>query len=939
MAIILHALAGWRRAGCIFLLGCLLAAGAARGAVPATSAMLSAHETYEQAHRLANLYFFDKARQATEDGLRRFPDDWPLNQLYVHIHNSMDRLPELMPYYQAKIAREPKNAIGYAGAAVVNLMGGSTGAAEEFVRKAGDLAPGSLEALMVNAWLERGRSGSQPNGREKTMAAYQKLITAYPDFWPGMGQYLYFLRNDEEHKAELRRVLRIAEEHKANPFYLVYPLGEQQKREEPWFDPRTAIPVYERILKLEPTLVSIRDCLAATCGNLGDAERQRRELEEITHEAPEWLEGWKNLADFHAAHQEYDAALDCLERARQTPYDAIDKPGLELDRTRILTDAGRFEEAERELREFIKSHAEAHQADEARQLLTTLVSRKPTDRIRRLKNVPYLQQKGAYCGPASLSMVLGYWGVKKSQDEIAATVYTGVAGTASQTIEAYCKSLGFEARAFQGDPKTWKRLLDQGLPVLWLKWSGNTSSHYTVVVGYNELEKSFILHNPWYAHEITAEAETLDDTWSLPSQRLSLVIYPAGRAGEFKLGELAAPWSFRATNELLYLVTGSNLFRRFFPNVLVNVAALGAVLLLVVGLMRAGCGPRDRAAAKWYLAVNLAVILLLCFVIHQFRSPLGVELLVVYHLSLVAFVGVMILFVVRSQTRGKDVTCVQAMRLHVMLFALGATIGWTNHRAGWYDLIVALVALVEVFYCVYENWILLVRVNLNQRFNNERAIATCRKFGSGRKPGRGLITAWLCEAELEKRRCNYPRATELMRGLLATAGVGRLLRRRAERVLIEALMGFAADTQDNGTALEEAHERLAAWRGRRCGRLETFCRDVLSARAALLAGETEAAVRHCAAAEAGLQSGRLARALERGLAFLRGYGRDYRQTMMLHALNRLALARRAGDEPERKKINQEFAGLLDEEFMKKKEFYTLGRDCAKDREEELQISE
>ena len=103
-------------------------------------------------------------------------------------------------------------------------------------------------------------------------------------------------------------------------------------------------------------------------------------------------------------------------------------------------------------------------------------------------------QKLNYCVPASLSLMLEAYGMKKGQDEIAAHVFD-VTGSDLQMTMAYMESLGFTGRYFKGTIDVYKACIDAGIPVL-LSMLIENSAHVQVVVGYDDRLQALIIQDP-----------------------------------------------------------------------------------------------------------------------------------------------------------------------------------------------------------------------------------------------------------------------------------------------------------------------------------------------------------------------------------------------------------------------------------------------------------
>lgn len=107
---------------------------------------------------------------------------------------------------------------------------------------------------------------------------------------------------------------------------------------------------------------------------------------------------------------------------------------------------------------------------------------------------PFRQTSG-FCGPASLKIVLSYYGVEKSEKELVKlTGCTKTGGTTADAILAAAKKLGFTG--FCKDFSTiaaLRQLLKKGVPVI-VDWFSADEGHYSVAVGVDA--KSVYLQDP-----------------------------------------------------------------------------------------------------------------------------------------------------------------------------------------------------------------------------------------------------------------------------------------------------------------------------------------------------------------------------------------------------------------------------------------------------------
>ncbi|MFN7065826.1 MAG: cysteine peptidase family C39 domain-containing protein [Aquificaceae bacterium] len=141
-------------------------------------------------------------------------------------------------------------------------------------------------------------------------------------------------------------------------------------------------------------------------------------------------------------------------------------------------------------------------------------------------DVPFVRQKDQFCGPASLSAVLGYYNLYIPQEVIGVKVYhPKLKGALITDLENYAKSLGLKAETRRGSLEDLKIFIDQGIPPIILVDLGRflvSVPHYMVVVGYEE--DSFFLHTGYEGRKRINEKE-LDRIWSKMG-KVMLILYP-----------------------------------------------------------------------------------------------------------------------------------------------------------------------------------------------------------------------------------------------------------------------------------------------------------------------------------------------------------------------------------------------------------------------------
>ncbi len=98
------------------------------------------------------------------------------------------------------------------------------------------------------------------------------------------------------------------------------------------------------------------------------------------------------------------------------------------------------------------------------------------------------RQKPGFCGPASLKMVLEYYGTKRAEDELSKLCgRKDGEGTEILGIVKAAKGLGFRAELIEGaDLQTLTEWVEEkGIPVI-VEWFSTYTSHYSPVVGVTE---------------------------------------------------------------------------------------------------------------------------------------------------------------------------------------------------------------------------------------------------------------------------------------------------------------------------------------------------------------------------------------------------------------------------------------------------------------------
>ena len=128
-------------------------------------------------------------------------------------------------------------------------------------------------------------------------------------------------------------------------------------------------------------------------------------------------------------------------------------------------------------------------------------------------NVKPYREKPELCGPASLKMVIDFFGIEKTEDELAELAgYIPTKGTTSEGIINAAKILGFNA--FQKDFSEIKDIEDyvanKNIPVI-VDWFSIDGGHYSVIVGVDN--KNIYMQDPESIEMKTFELETFKAVW------------------------------------------------------------------------------------------------------------------------------------------------------------------------------------------------------------------------------------------------------------------------------------------------------------------------------------------------------------------------------------------------------------------------------------------
>jgi len=136
-----------------------------------------------------------------------------------------------------------------------------------------------------------------------------------------------------------------------------------------------------------------------------------------------------------------------------------------------------------------------------------------------IKDFPYEKQKNRYyCGPAVLKMILQYYGIVESQDEIAKEVYDPSSKvTYNSELLYYVNKKGLKGYSFEGNLNLLKHIISKNIPIIVLQKPIELiyKAHYRIVIGYDAEKKYIIFQDPLLGSNYYATEEYFDKVWQL----------------------------------------------------------------------------------------------------------------------------------------------------------------------------------------------------------------------------------------------------------------------------------------------------------------------------------------------------------------------------------------------------------------------------------------
>ena len=139
-------------------------------------------------------------------------------------------------------------------------------------------------------------------------------------------------------------------------------------------------------------------------------------------------------------------------------------------------------------------------------------------------DVPAIRQPYNLCLAASVSMVMGYWGVTRSVQEVGNHVGVYKAGTTGADMKRYVDSLGLRSFLIQPPYADLLTHLKKGRPLVIVLADSKDRRHAMVLVGHDPLADTLTLNDPAAGHAVTMPSADFLARWRAASRWTMLIV-------------------------------------------------------------------------------------------------------------------------------------------------------------------------------------------------------------------------------------------------------------------------------------------------------------------------------------------------------------------------------------------------------------------------------
>jgi len=157
----------------------------------------------------------------------------------------------------------------------------------------------------------------------------------------------------------------------------------------------------------------------------------------------------------------------------------------------------------------------------------------PTKMSASLGPLAFIGQTLNNCGPASVSEVLSYWSIVRSQRQVQSALRAdgNTHGMSLFGVPSYARSVGVDTlMGVAGNDALIKALISNGFPVIVSQWVSLSDQygHYRPIQAYDDQRGGFVASDPYLGPNAFMSYTEFDQTWDVTDKRF-IVIYPPGR--------------------------------------------------------------------------------------------------------------------------------------------------------------------------------------------------------------------------------------------------------------------------------------------------------------------------------------------------------------------------------------------------------------------------
>lgn len=131
--------------------------------------------------------------------------------------------------------------------------------------------------------------------------------------------------------------------------------------------------------------------------------------------------------------------------------------------------------------------------------------------------IKLFQQTKGFCGPASLRMVLDFYGIKKTEKEVANIIGATKDGCSTDKVVSAIKKLGFKVEYKVGSNiSELEKVTNKGIPVI-IYWTRHGGGHFSVIYGVKN--NRVYIADPRMKRKISLDLKTFLPIWDDPDTK------------------------------------------------------------------------------------------------------------------------------------------------------------------------------------------------------------------------------------------------------------------------------------------------------------------------------------------------------------------------------------------------------------------------------------